>query len=202
MLTPGDASFRGAVVASAVGWGVELSSGSVVVVDEAKLRTTNNIINTATTVGGLNVDTRTSRVKWVPQENNWAWLYEKLADYAQQANDHLWNFNLHTLPEQIQYTEYLGSKNGKYEWHQDIGPGMLSWRKVSITVQLSEPDEYEGGDLQIFQGGEYKDQNFINAPRKAGCVFIFPSYMLHRVTPVTKGIRKSFVLWSGGGHYK
>lgn len=159
-------------------------------------------LNTATTVGGLNVDTRTSHVKWVPQENNWAWLYEKLADYAQQANDHLWNFNLHTLPEQIQYTEYLGSKNGKYEWHQDIGPGMLSWRKVSITVQLSEPDEYEGGDLQIFQGGEYKDQNFINAPRKAGCVFIFPSYMLHRVTPVTKGIRKSFVLWSGGGHYK
>ena len=159
-------------------------------------------LNTATTVGGLNIDTRTSRVKWVPQENNWAWLYEKLADYALQANDNLWNFNLHTLPEQIQYTEYLGSKNGKYEWHQDIGPGMLSWRKVSITVQLSEPDEYEGGDLQVFQGGEYKEQNFINAPRKAGCVFIFPSYMLHRVTPVTKGIRKSFVLWSGGGHYK
>ena len=159
-------------------------------------------LNTATTVGGLNIDTRTSRVKWVPQENNWAWLYEKLADYALQANDSLWNFNLHTLPEQIQYTEYLGSKNGKYEWHQDIGPGMLSWRKVSITVQLSEPDEYEGGDLQMFQGGEYKEQNFINAPRKAGCVFIFPSYMLHRVTPVTKGIRKSFVLWSGGGHYK
>jgi|TARA_B110000438_G_scaffold8978_1_gene8929 PKHD-type hydroxylase len=159
-------------------------------------------LNTATTVGGLNIDTRTSRVKWVPQENNWAWLYEKLADYALQANDSLWNFNLHTLPEQIQYTEYLGSKNGKYEWHQDIGPGMLSWRKVSITVQLSEPDEYEGGDLQVFQGGEYKEQNFINAPRKAGCVFIFPSYMLHRVTPVTKGIRKSFVLWSGGGHYK
>lgn len=159
-------------------------------------------LNTATTVGGLNIDTRTSRVKWVPQENNWAWLYEKLADYALQANDNLWNFNLHTLPEQIQYTEYLGSKNGKYEWHQDIGPGMLSWRKVSITVQLSEPDEYEGGDLQMFQGGEYKEQNFINAPRKAGCVFIFPSYMLHRVTPVTKGIRKSFVLWSGGGHYK
>ena len=159
-------------------------------------------LNTATTVGGLNIDTRTSRVKWVPQENNWAWLYEKLADYALQANDSLWNFNLHTLPEQIQYTEYLGSKNGKYEWHQDIGPGMLSWRKVSITVQLSEPGEYEGGDLQVFQGGEYKEQNFINAPRKAGCVFIFPSYMLHRVTPVTKGIRKSFVLWSGGGHYK
>ena len=159
-------------------------------------------LNTATTVGGLNIDTRTSRVKWVPQENNWAWLYEKLADYALQANNSLWNFNLHTLPEQIQYTEYLGSKNGKYEWHQDIGPGMLSWRKVSITVQLSEPDEYEGGDLQVFQGGEYKEQNFINAPRKAGCVFIFPSYMLHRVTPVTKGIRKSFVLWSGGGHYK
>ena len=158
-------------------------------------------LNTATTVGGLNVDTRTSRVKWVPQENNWAWLYEKLADYAQQANDHLWNFNLHTLPEQIQYTEYLGSKNGKYEWHQDIGPGMLSWRKVSITVQLSEPDEYEGGDLELFRGGSM-DGPFVKAERSAGCVFLFPSYMMHRVTPVTRGTRKSFVLWLGGGHYK
>ena len=159
-------------------------------------------IETATTVGGVQNETRTSRVKWVPQENNWSWLYQKLADYAQQANDSLWKFNLHTLPEQIQYTKYLGSKKGKYEWHQDIGPGMLSWRKVSITVQLSEPDDYEGGDLQIFQGGPYEEERFIHAPRKAGCVFIFPSYMLHRVTPVTKGIRKSFVLWSGGGHYK
>jgi len=159
-------------------------------------------IHEATTAGGEDQKSRTSRVKWVPQEDNWFWLYEKLANYAQQANEALWHFDLHTLPEQIQYTEYLGSKNGKYEWHQDIGPGMLSWRKVSITVQLSGPDDYEGGDLEIFQGGPYEEERFIKAPKKAGCVFIFPSYMLHRVTPVTKGIRKSFVLWSGEGHYK
>ena len=156
--------------------------------------------NIAKTAGG-ETEVRDSNIKWIPQNEDWFWLYEKLANMASEANNSLWKFDLHQIPEMIQYTEYKAPA-GHYNWHADIGPGLLSKRKVSITVQLSEPDEYEGGDLQVFQGGEYKEQNFINAPRKAGCVFIFPSYMLHRVTPVTKGIRKSFVLWSGGGHYK
>ena len=88
-----------------------------------------------------------------------------------------------------------------YGWHADIGPGLLSKRKISITVQLSEPDEYEGGDMEVFKGGSMKGP-FDQAPRKAGCVFIFPSFMMHRVAPVTKGTRKSFVLWLGGNHYK
>ena len=79
-----------------------------------------------------------------------------------------------------------------------IGPGALSTRKVSITVQLSGSDEYEGGELEYWKGG----QDIQKAPRGKGVVFIFPSYMMHRVTPVTKGVRRSFVLWVGGGHYK
>ena len=121
---------------------------------------------------------------------------------AVEANDVSWNFDLHSLPEQIQYTEYYGTDNGHYGWHADIGPDILSSRKVSITVQLSEANEYEGGDLQLFRGGDYKEESFDTAYRGAGSVFIFPSYLLHRVTPVTKGTRKSFVLWLGGGHYR
>tara|TARA_B100002019_G_scaffold11466_1_gene9222 strand:+ start:7969 stop:8595 length:627 start_codon:yes stop_codon:yes gene_type:complete len=166
-------------------------------------------LHTASTFGGENDGrTRVSRVKWVPQNTQWWWLYEKLNHMAIEANSNLWNFSLHTMPEQIQYTEYVGSKGGKYEWHQDIGPSHGSQRKISITVQLSEADDYEGGDLELFKGGPFpedaKDSNhshIIKAPRKRGCVFIFPSFMMHRVAPVLSGTRKSFVLWLGGGHY-
>ena len=155
----------------------------------------------ASTAGGTDKKVRSSSVKWIPQNNDWWWLYETLADYATQANFALWNFDLHQIPEQIQYTEYYATEQGHYDWHADIGPGLLSKRKISITVQLSEPDEYEGGDMEVFKGGSMKGP-FDQAPRKAGCVFIFPSFMMHRVAPVTKGTRKSFVLWLGGNHYK
>ena len=154
----------------------------------------------ASTVGGDKTENRRSNIKWIPQDSDWWWLYEKLSNMAVNANKELWNFDLQHIPESIQYTEYHAPA-GHYDWHADIGPGMLSKRKISITVQLSDPDEYEGGTLELFRGGSMKGP-FIEAERAAGCVFIFPSYMMHRVTPVTKGTRKSFVLWLGGGHYR
>ena len=144
---------------------------------------------------------RSSKIKWVPQDDQWWWLYEKMSNMAVEANNALWNFDLYTIPEQIQYTEYYATEKGHHDWHADIGPNILSKRKISITVQLSEADEYEGGDLELFRGGSMEGP-FEAAPRQAGCVFIFPSYLMHRVTPVTKGTRKSFVLWLGGGHYR
>tara|TARA_B100001109_G_scaffold150167_1_gene122100 strand:- start:483 stop:1076 length:594 start_codon:yes stop_codon:yes gene_type:complete len=153
------------------------------------------------TTEGNDKKVRSSKIKWVPQDDQWWWLYEKMSNMAVEANNALWNFDLYTIPEQIQYTEYYATEKGHYDWHADIGPNILSKRKVSITVQLSEPDEYEGGDLELFRGGSMEGP-FEAAPRQAGCVFIFPSYLMHRVTPVTKGTRKSFVLWLGGGHYR
>jgi PKHD-type hydroxylase len=141
---------------------------------------------------------RSSSVKWIPNTSQWSWLYFKLMDLAVQANNALWHFDLYSVQDSIQYTEYYATENGHYTWHQDFGPGTPSLRKISITVQLSGPDEYEGGDLEYWQGGN----NIIQAPKDKGVVFIFPSYMMHRVTPVTKGIRRSFVLWVGGEHYK
>jgi PKHD-type hydroxylase len=151
-------------------------------------------------VGGAK-ELRSSKIKWIPQNDQWYWLYEKLSNYAVEANKALWNFELNTIPEQIQYTEYYATENGHYDWHADIGPGGLSKRKISITVQLSEPDEYEGGNLELFMGGSMNGP-FTQAEREAGLVFLFPSFMMHRVTPVTKGIRKSFVIWLGGSHYR
>ena len=141
---------------------------------------------------------RSSSVKWIPNAPQWNWLYFKLMEMAVQANNALWHFDLYSVQDLIQYTEYYATENGHYTWHQDFGPGSSSLRKVSITVQLSGPDEYEGGDLEYWKGGN----DIIKAPRDKGLVFIFPSYMMHRVTPVTKGTRRSFVLWVGGEHYK
>jgi PKHD-type hydroxylase len=143
---------------------------------------------------------RSSKIKWIPQEDQWEWVYAKLMEMIVEANKSLWNFDLHSVLDNVQYTEYHANEEGHYNWHQDLGPGWLSRRKISVTVQLSDPSEYEGGELEYWKGGpiEYADK----APKGKGVVFIFPSYMMHRVSPVTKGVRRSFVLWVGGIPFK
>ena len=148
--------------------------------------------------GEKSLDVRSSKIKWIPHSDDWNWLYNKFQDMIAEANDELWNFNIYDIVEEIQYTEYHASDMGHYDWHQDIGPGDASLRKISLTVQLTDSNLYEGGDLEIWQGGEVRDKT----PRGSGIVIIFPSYMMHRVTPVTKGVRRSLVLWVGGEHYK
>ena len=66
--------------------------------------------------------------------------------------------------------------------------------------QLSGPDEYTGGDLEYWRGGPITSVE--KAPKDKGVVFIFPSFMMHRVTKVETGVRRSFVLWVGGEHYR
>jgi len=154
----------------------------------------------ATTIGSQDEkvsEVRSSKIKWIPQTNNWQWLYEKLFGMIEEANDTLWNFDLFGTNEFIQYTEYLTADQGHYDWHQDIGTGGPSLRKVSLVVQLTDPNEYQGGDLQIWPGG-----SIWTVPKGKGNVAIFPSYMMHRVTPMEGGVRKSLVLWAGGEHYK
>lgn len=149
--------------------------------------------------------TRSSMVKWIPQTKEWEWLYQKMMDQAKEANTELWDFDLYSSIENIQYTEYYASENGHYDWHQDIGPGELpSRRKISITIQLSTSEEYEGGELLICKGsnGEGQLDANVQCPRGKGVSVLFPSYMMHRVSPVTKGVRKSLVLWVGGAHYR
>ena len=141
-------------------------------------------------------DYRKSKIKWCPHNNQWLWVYEKLHDMLVEANDAMWKFDLSHMRETIQYTEYYSANGGGYNWHMDCGIGIQNQRKLSVTVQLSDSSEYEGGDLQ-FNIGKH-----MTAPRGKGNVVIFPSFYLHRVTPVTSGTRKSFVLWVGGEPYK
>ena len=139
---------------------------------------------------------RKSNIKWLPYDSKWEWVIDKIMSQVIEANNTIWNFELKSIIDNIQYTEYEGN-GGHYDWHLDIGPGSISHRKISVVIQLSEPNEYEGGDLQIMTGSEY-----VTIPKGKGNVVIFPSFLLHRVVPLTSGNRKSLVLWVGGDHYK
>lgn len=152
----------------------------------------------ATTVGSTLEDVdniRKSNIKWIHHDDLSYWVYDRIQYMVVEANQ-IWNFNLHSIIDSIQYTEYLEG-GGHYDWHIDIGPGSINHRKVSITIQLSDSNEYEGGDFEIWTGGEFK-----KLPRKKGSAILFPSFLMHRVTPITKGVRKSLVLWVGGDSYK
>tara|TARA_R110002012_G_scaffold32243_1_gene95542 strand:- start:2306 stop:2920 length:615 start_codon:yes stop_codon:yes gene_type:complete len=138
---------------------------------------------------------RKSTVRWMTgKDGKEDWIYKRIMGMVNEANNHLWDFNLSHAAESLQYTEYP-PEGGHYDWHIDCGHHIQAQRKVSITVQLN--DDYEGGELQLWRG-----QKPATALKEKGCVVIFPSYMLHRVKPVTKGTRNSLVLWVGGDHYR
>ena len=125
----------------------------------------------ATVVGDVN-GIRKSEIKWIHPDDKSLWVYERITQYAQQANNELWKFNLYSIIDSIQYTVYYEG-GGHYDWHIDIGPNLINHRKISITIQLSDPDDYEGGDLEIWTGGEFK-----TIERKQGCAIIFPSFLM------------------------
>jgi PKHD-type hydroxylase len=141
-------------------------------------------------------DVRNSKIKWIHHDENSEWLFNKLSDLSINANNQLWGFDIYSIIDSIQYTEYPEG-GGHYDWHVDIGPGSINHRKISMVTQLSGPEEYNGGDLEIWSGGEFR-----KVPKIKGSTVIFPSFLMHRVTPVTKGLRKSLVLWIGGSTYK
>ena len=163
---------------------------------EKQLFDINMQIKDATTFSGSKEELRKSRVGWIPMDQNFLWLHAKLGEMVNIANKELWGFDILGMAEQIQYAEYP-QNGGHYDWHMDTGPDKFSRRKISITVQLSDPSEYEGGDLQIKINAGQSD-----TPKGLGNVVIFPSYLLHRVTPVTKGLRRSLVLWITGPAFK
>ena len=136
---------------------------------------------------------RQTRIAWVPHEQAEAWVRE-LNALAQTLNERYWHFDLEPLVESLQYTVYeVGDYFG---WHTDAGPGVPP-RKLSISVQLTEPSAYDGGELQI----QMTDQ-LITMPTQPGQAIVFPSFVRHQVTPVTRGVRRALVAWIGGPPFR
>lgn len=135
---------------------------------------------------------RSSTVKWLHDHR----LRDYLFEYVKMANINAFNIDVHNYAE-MQYTEYQASEGGHYGWHHDIHWNAMSAgdRKLSITVQLSAPDEYEGGEF------EFSECDTPTSKEK-GTVLVFPSYLQHRVLPVTEGTRKSLVAWFSGPRWR
>ena len=143
--------------------------------------------------GVENDEVRRSTIRWLPSQG---WIADMMMEYSITANRNAFGVHLHGLWE-IQYTEYHAENEGHYGWHHDV-----FWdshrnydRKLSIVVQLSDKDDYAGGE---FQFSEVENPVF----RERGSVMVFPSYLQHRVLPVTEGTRRSLVGWVDGPRWR
>jgi PKHD-type hydroxylase len=134
---------------------------------------------------------RITRTAWINPGAETGWIFDRMQRVAMALNSNAWQFDLTGFSEAFQYTVYHGTEGGHYGWHVD--QGTLPPRKLSLSLQLSEADAYEGCDLEFLPGHASE-----TAPRGRGTVIAFPSYLLHRVTPIRSGTRKSLVVWVTG----
>lgn len=138
---------------------------------------------------------RKGHIAWMPVNKDTQWIYQRLTTVIESLNNQFFNFDLSGFTENLQFTEYKAPDN-HYDYH--IDKTYLSVpRKLSIVVQLTDPKKYEGGEFQI-----QLSSNPINVFKSQGTLIAFPSYVLHRVTPVTKGKRNSIVGWTTGKSFK
>lgn len=137
---------------------------------------------------------RNSTIRWVQGIEG---ITSTLWPYAWEANRMAFNFDINAIFN-VQFTEYDAKEEQYYKWHHDV-----EWdadrgydRKMSIIIQLSDPDDYEGGEFQ------FKHLTVPEEFKKRGSVLTFPSYLEHQVTPVTKGTRHSLVAWVEGPRWR
>ena len=147
---------------------------------------------------------RDSNIVWLDD----TWIYKEIHPYIHQANRNAgWNFDW-DYSEACQFTIY--KKKQYYDWHCDSwdkpymvdGPTKGKIRKLSVTVSLTDPKEYKGGELEF----DFRNEDPDKKPDIRSCteilpkgsLVVFPSFVWHRVKPVTKGVRYSLVIWSLG----
>jgi PKHD-type hydroxylase len=149
---------------------------------------------------------RKTSISWMRED----WVYDLVQPWVNRANKQAnWNFDVERM-QSLQFGVY--ADGGHYDWHFDmsgrvygendaVAPefhGLL--RKLSFSLMLNEGTEYEGGDLELELGLPTDDVRIEmpNKERKRGTMVVFPSFVPHRVTPVTSGVRYSLVGWSCG----
>ncbi len=137
-------------------------------------------------------EARDSRVRFCFPTGDTQWLFDKL-EHSLLSLNRGYKFDLRGFYEGFQVASY--EPGGHYDWHMDVGKASSSARKLSMSVQLSDPADYDGGELEFKATDEL-------GPRDQGYLIVFPSFLLHRVRPVTRGKRMSMVSWISGPPFK
>lgn len=158
--------------------------------------TQNNVEEETKLEPTINLNVRDSNIIFLFPTYETKWIFEKVSEVINQVNNQFFNFDLDGLVEGLQFTKYQAPSQ-HYDWHIDKTPHGPT-RKLSVTIQLSDPEEYDGGCLEINNGGKKP----IECEKTQGYATFFPSYLLHKVTPVTKGTRYSLVVWVYGPNFK
>lgn len=150
-------------------------------------------------VGGeTNHNLRRADIAWLDDCDGSEWVMDRIMEVVRRANRELYDFVLTEFAESPQVARYDAAREGHFTWHSDIGDGPAARRrKLTIVVQLSDPTDYDGGALELMP-----DANIATAARTQGAATLFPSFVLHRVTPVTRGVRHSLTLWSHGPSFR
>ena len=151
---------------------------------------------------------RNSDISWLEDK----WIYDEICPYVHKANFNAkWNFEIDWF-EKCQFTKY--KLNQFYNWHADSFPSPYGGdipnfsgkiRKLSVTVSLTDPKDYKGGELEFDFRNNDDGKPAIKKCKEIlpqGSIVVFPSFVWHRVTPVTKGTRYSLVIWSIGYPFK
>lgn len=138
---------------------------------------------------------RTADIVWLKRPNHVS-LFDHIDAAVAKANAESFDVDYSAKGcRSFQLSRYASDQKGHYDWHIDVfWPTLeLVERKLSIVIQLSDPEEYEGGELEL-------SENYVVPPefRAKGAAIVFPSLIHHRVAPVTKGVRHSLVGWYPG----
>jgi PKHD-type hydroxylase len=141
---------------------------------------------------------RQSKISWIFPEVQNKFIFLKISQALMDVNRTFYNYDI-TEIEDLQFTEYDASYNGMYRNHTDDGYDVEYYRKLSFTLQLSDADDYEGGNLQLYR---FKLDNPNIVQKEKGLFTVFPSSTIHEVTPVTKGTRYTLVGWAHGPRFR
>jgi PKHD-type hydroxylase len=157
--------------------------------------------NAELSVGGGAYDSiRETKVAWVARNPRTEFFHRRLEEAVLALNARFFRFDLSGLAD-FQYALYGGPEGGHFDWHKDYGrdpsdPGREP-RKLTLSLQLSEPADYDGCELQVRAGHQIDI-----APKERGTLVAFPANVLHQVTPITRGQRRSLVIWAVGPEFR